>query len=178
MDLIKSIFLQMDLIPLGTQLLPTSVCSSSSYLPPTLKIYAIPRYIIPFMLPSFLYIVPLLQLKPPFSVWEARTLPSESAQTQHHLGSFPWLSWVHANCYFFQDPLHCIHVCHGNCWNAFYVPAWVCASLLHCNNHTRRDHVYVCGGGGLVAQLCLTLCNAWTVVSQAPLPMGFSSQEY
>ena len=30
----------------------------------------------------------------------------------------------------------------------------------------------------LVAQLCPTLCNPWTVTSQAPLSMGFSRQEY
>ena len=29
-----------------------------------------------------------------------------------------------------------------------------------------------------VAQLCLTLCDLWTVVHQAPLSMGFSRQEY
>ena len=30
----------------------------------------------------------------------------------------------------------------------------------------------------LVTQLCLTLCNPWTVALQAPLSMGFSRQEY
>ena len=30
----------------------------------------------------------------------------------------------------------------------------------------------------LVAQLCPTLCNPWTVNPQAPLSMGFSRQEY
>ena len=29
-----------------------------------------------------------------------------------------------------------------------------------------------------VAQLCLTLCDLWTVVGQAPLSMGLSRQEY
>ena len=29
-----------------------------------------------------------------------------------------------------------------------------------------------------VAQLCLTLCDPWTVAHQAPLSMGFSRQEY
>ena len=33
------------------------------------------------------------------------------------------------------------------------------------------------GGGGLVAQLCLTLATPWTVAHQAPLSMGFSRQE-
>ena len=32
--------------------------------------------------------------------------------------------------------------------------------------------VYVC------AQLCLTLCNPWTIACQAPLFMEFSRQEY
>ena len=27
-------------------------------------------------------------------------------------------------------------------------------------------------------QLCLTVCNPWTVACQAPLSMGFSRQEY
>ena len=30
----------------------------------------------------------------------------------------------------------------------------------------------------LVAQSCLTLCDSWTVAHQAPLSMGYSSQEY
>ena len=29
-----------------------------------------------------------------------------------------------------------------------------------------------------VAQLCPTLCDPWTAAHQAPLPMGFSRQEY
>ena len=33
-------------------------------------------------------------------------------------------------------------------------------------------------GGGLVAKLCLILVTSWTVAHQAPLSMGFSSQEY
>ena len=33
-------------------------------------------------------------------------------------------------------------------------------------------------GGGLVAKSCPTLETPWTVASQAPLPMGFSRQEY
>ena len=32
--------------------------------------------------------------------------------------------------------------------------------------------------GGLVAKLCPTLATPWTVAHQAPLPMGFSKQEY
>ena len=36
----------------------------------------------------------------------------------------------------------------------------------------------MCGGGGLVAQLCLALTNPWTVARQAPLSMGFPRQEY
>ena len=34
------------------------------------------------------------------------------------------------------------------------------------------------GGCGLVAKSCLTLATPWTVACQAPLSMGFSSQEY
>ena len=30
----------------------------------------------------------------------------------------------------------------------------------------------------LVGKSCPTLCNPWTVAHQAPLPMGFSRQEY
>ena len=32
--------------------------------------------------------------------------------------------------------------------------------------------------GGLVAKLCSTLGTPWTVAHQAPLPVGFSRQEY
>ena len=32
--------------------------------------------------------------------------------------------------------------------------------------------------GGLVTNPCPTLVTPWTVASQAPLPMGFSRQEY
>ena len=34
------------------------------------------------------------------------------------------------------------------------------------------------GGGGLVTKSCLTLVTPWTVACQAPLPVGFSRQEY
>ena len=33
-------------------------------------------------------------------------------------------------------------------------------------------------GSGFVAKLCPTLVTPWTVAHQAPLSMGFSSQEY
>ena len=33
-------------------------------------------------------------------------------------------------------------------------------------------------GGGVVIKSHLTLATPWTVASQAPLPMGFSRQEY
>ena len=33
-------------------------------------------------------------------------------------------------------------------------------------------------GGGLVAKSCPTLATPWTVAHQAPLFLGFSSQEY
>ena len=32
-------------------------------------------------------------------------------------------------------------------------------------------------GGGLVTKLCLTLVTPWTLICQAPLPMGFFSQQ-
>ena len=34
------------------------------------------------------------------------------------------------------------------------------------------------GGGGLVTKSCPTLVTPWTVACQAPLSMGFASQEY
>ena len=34
------------------------------------------------------------------------------------------------------------------------------------------------GGGGSVTKSCPTLATPWTVACQAPLPMGFSRQEY
>ena len=30
----------------------------------------------------------------------------------------------------------------------------------------------------VISQLCPTVCNLWTVAHQAPMAMGFSSQEY
>ena len=33
-------------------------------------------------------------------------------------------------------------------------------------------------GGGLVTKLCPTLATPWTAAHQAPLPVGFSRQEY
>ena len=33
-------------------------------------------------------------------------------------------------------------------------------------------------GHGLVTKSCPTLATLWTVARQAPLPMGFSKQEY
>ena len=34
------------------------------------------------------------------------------------------------------------------------------------------------GGGSLVTKSCPSLVTTWTVALQAPLPMGFSRQEY
>ena len=34
------------------------------------------------------------------------------------------------------------------------------------------------GGGGLVTNSCPTLATPWAVACQAPLPVGFSGQEY
>ena len=44
----------------------------------------------------------------------------------------------------------------------------------------QRTHCYreSFGGGGLVAQSCLTLETPWTIACQASLFMGFSTQEY
>ena len=35
---------------------------------------------------------------------------------------------------------------------------------------------WLCGGGGLVPKLCLTLATLWTVAHQAPLSTGFPRQ--
>ena len=43
---------------------------------------------------------------------------------------------------------------------------------------TGKDIHSMCGVVVLIAQLCLTLCNPWTVACQAPLSMEFSRQEY
>ena len=39
-------------------------------------------------------------------------------------------------------------------------------------------HIYVVGGGGLVAKSRLTLVTPWIVACQAPLSVGISRQEY
>ena len=54
--------------------------------------------------------------------------------------------------------------------------AWLEISIfLHFNiqKHFLLNYHY-----GLVTKMCLTLVTPWTVASQAPLPMGFSRQEY
>ena len=38
--------------------------------------------------------------------------------------------------------------------------------------------VWIGGGSDLVANLCLTLANPWTLACQVPLSLGFSRQEY
>ena len=39
----------------------------------------------------------------------------------------------------------------------------------------KREYVKeVCGGGGLVDKLCLSLATPWAVAGQAPLSIGFS----
>ena len=40
-----------------------------------------------------------------------------------------------------------------------------------------KGNIFDPGGGGLVAKLCPTLVTPWTVACQAPLSMGFSTQE-
>ena len=45
----------------------------------------------------------------------------------------------------------------------------------------REYHMFICYCYILlcsVTQMCLTLCNPWTVACQGPLPMEFSRQEY
>ena len=37
--------------------------------------------------------------------------------------------------------------------------------------------IYLCGGGGLLTMLCLTLATPWTAACQAPLSMRFSRQK-
>ena len=41
-----------------------------------------------------------------------------------------------------------------------------------------KNSVVLHCGGGLVAKSCPTLATPWTVAQQAPLPVGFSRQEY
>ena len=41
-----------------------------------------------------------------------------------------------------------------------------------------RGKLNVTQGGGVVTKSCPTLVTPWTVACQAPLPMGFSRQEY
>ena len=41
-----------------------------------------------------------------------------------------------------------------------------------------KIYLYCTISRGLVAKLCLTLCDPWTATCQVPLSMGFSRQEY
>ena len=52
---------------------------------------------------------------------------------------------------------------------------------LHCKNLTATKFFALrclSHGGSLVTKLCLNLATLWTVACQAPMSMGFSSQEY
>ena len=42
----------------------------------------------------------------------------------------------------------------------------------------QRSPIYEDGGGGTVVKSCQTLATPWNIACQAPLPMGFSRQEY
>ena len=44
------------------------------------------------------------------------------------------------------------------------------------NNYSESILQHLGGGGGLVAQSCLTLVTPWTVACQAPLSTGLSRQ--
>ena len=46
--------------------------------------------------------------------------------------------------------------------------------LIYCVAHSKCS----VNGGGFVAKSCPTLLTPWTVACQAPLSMGFSTQEY
>ena len=50
-------------------------------------------------------------------------------------------------------------------------------SLAGSKNPTDKDRV-IGESESEVTQSCLTLCDPWNVIGQAPLSMGFSSQEY
>ena len=42
----------------------------------------------------------------------------------------------------------------------------------------RQPHPFFGSDGGLVAKLCPTLATPWTAAHEAPLSVGFLSQEY
>ena len=52
----------------------------------------------------------------------------------------------------------------------------------HCNINTSflflKEKISHPGGGSVVAKSSMTLATPWTVARQAPLSMGFPSQEY
>ena len=51
-----------------------------------------------------------------------------------------------------------------------------CTSAGNVNRYSHCGEQCGGGGGGLVAELCLTLATPWTVACQAPLSVGFSSK--
>ena len=52
------------------------------------------------------------------------------------------------------------------------------STTLHLASLTLDLVILVCGGGGLVTKSSPDLVTSWTVACQAPLSMGFSTQEY
>jgi len=55
-----------------------------------------------------------------------------------------------------------------------YLMMWIYAYNIVLNGKNSFKNMY---GGGLLAMSCPTLVTPWTVACQAPLSVGFSSQE-
>ena len=89
-----------------------------------------------------------------------------------HPLSLPW-TW---------SLLHpCLDYCRRCCSKPGSTPAGWCLWGQSSSRHSfaQKDSKFSpFNGGGLAAKLCSTLATPWTVVHQASLSVGFSSQEY
>ena len=87
-------------------------------------------------------------------------------------------SWV-------ESPGHLKNLRHGNTYfheNNFYLifsfTYFSSKSSTSVSYYLKVEHSCETFGGGSVITSCLTLVSIWTLVRQAPLSMGFPSQEY
>ena len=58
------------------------------------------------------------------------------------------------------------------------MPSWSSSLIVLLYLNSANDAHFKYESESEVVQLCLTLCDPWTVVGQAPPSMGFSRQEY
>ena len=99
--------------------------------------------------------------------WTTQHAGSQRAITSGRLtqrtGRLPGEQWLQVDQEIFPGEVDCLKL-NATPVQVFICAVWVCVCLC----------VYLCS----LAQLCLTLCDPWTIAYQALLSMEFSRQEY